>query len=66
MQWKAAKMIKGVEQLPLQTDNQKSLGLFMILFLPQDEWAMVQVYEIMEVVCRENTELLFPKSCGIL
>lgn len=60
MQWKAAKMIKGVEQLPLQTDNQKSLGLFMILFLPQDEWAMVQVYEIMEAVCRENTELLFP------
>lgn len=66
MQWKAAKMIKGVEKLPLQTDNQKSLGLFMILFLPQDEWAMVQVYEIMEAVCRENTELLFPKSCGIL
>lgn len=38
----------------------------MILFLPRDEWVMVKVYEIMEAVCRENTELLFPKSCDVL
>lgn len=38
----------------------------MILFLPQAEWDMVKVYKIMEAVGKENRELLFPKSCGVL
>lgn len=38
----------------------------MILFLPQAKWDMAKVYKIMEAVCKVNTELLFPKSCGVL
>lgn len=38
----------------------------MILFLPQAEWDMAKIYKIMEAVCKENRELLFPKLCGVL